>query len=280
MADPGALSLQGAFDAVEEQLNRLLDQTLTPRGPDMLFDLVQALGLQPGAIALDAGCGAGRHATELAQRFGLNVIGVDPVLRQATATQGELAGQTPAKSDAGGEVFFCRGAIEALPLKDRSVDLVWCRDVLEQVADLEASYAELRRVLKPGAHAVVFQTFATDLLQPAEAAWLLPTMGCIASSMDPARTEAAIRAAGLLIERREVLGSEWGQYAQEQTGRGAEKLLHAARLIQDPDRYIRVFGRQNYEIALGDCLWHVYRLIGKLSDRVYLLTAPPLWPDA
>ena len=34
------------------------------------------------------------------------------------------------------------------------------------------------------------------------------------------------------------------------------------------------FGKDNYDIALGDGLWHVYRLIGKLSDRVYVLAAP------
>lgn len=34
------------------------------------------------------------------------------------------------------------------------------------------------------------------------------------------------------------------------------------------------FGKQNYDIKLGDCLWHIYRMIGKLSSRVYLLSAP------
>jgi hypothetical protein len=27
-----------------------------------------------------------------------------------------------------------------------------------------------------------------------------------------------------------------------------------------------------YDIMLGDCLWHVNRMIGKLSPRVYLLS--------
>jgi hypothetical protein len=35
----------------------------------------------------------------------------------------------------------------------------------------------------------------------------------------------------------------------------------------------QVWPRQ-HDIALGDCLWHVYRLIGKLSDRIYLLSKP------
>jgi hypothetical protein len=32
--------------------------------------------------------------------------------------------------------------------------------------------------------------------------------------------------------------------------------------------------RACYDIKLGDCLWHIYRMIGKLSSRIYLLSAP------
>jgi hypothetical protein len=70
-----------------------------------------------------------------------------------------------------------------------------------------------------------------------------------------------------------VIGTEWGEYSQETTGSAGRKLLHAARLLRDPGRYIRKYGQANYDIALADCLWHVYRLIGKLSYRVYLLSA-------
>jgi hypothetical protein len=47
-----------------------------------------------------------------------------------------------------------------------------------------------------------------------------------------------------------------------------------SRLIRDPERYIARFGRENYDIKLSDCLWHIYRMIGKLSSRIYLLSAP------
>jgi len=119
----------------------------------------------------------------------------------------------------------------------------------------------------------VYQMFTTDRLEPREAAWLLPTMGCVPANMRPEYTEAAIRAAGLQIDSCVVLGTEWGEYGQERTGKGGRKLLHFARLLRDPDRYVQQYGPENYDIALGDCLWHIYRLIGKLSDRVYLLSA-------
>jgi hypothetical protein len=50
-------------------------------------------------------------------------------------------------------------------------------------------------------------------------------------------------------------------------------LLHAARLLRAPERYIAQFGQVAYDIKLGDCLWHIYRMIGKLSPRIYLLSA-------
>jgi len=90
--------------------------------------------------------------------------------------------------------------------------------------------------------------------------------------MRPEVAEAAIEAAGLRIVQRIVLDSEWGEYAQESSGAGGRQLLHAARLLRDPSQYIRRFGQANYDIALADCLWHIYRMIGKLSARVYLLS--------
>jgi hypothetical protein len=145
--------------------------------------------------------------------------------------------------------------------------------VLSLVGDLDSAYREFHRVLKPGGRALIYQTFATSLLEPDEAAFLLPVMGCSATAMSPENTEAAIAAAGLRIDRCVILGTEWGEYAQEHALQPGRHLLHAARLIRDPNQYIARFGQQNYDIKLGDCLWHIYRMIGKLSSRIYLLTA-------
>lgn len=276
MVDRSFLSLRqhDLYGRIEEQFNEALDQGLSPRGSEMLYDLVAELGLEPGAVALDVGCGEGRHAIELARRFRMSVLGIDPLARHIDIATREFAQEAAADLGLADAVRFEPGSAEGLPVADASVDLVWCRDVLCMVEDLEAAYAEFSRVLKPGGRALVYQMFVTDRLEPREAAWLLPTMGCVPANMRPEYPEAAIRAAGLRIDKCRVLGTEWGEYGQEQTGRGGRKLLHAARLLRDPDRYIKQYGQENYDIALGDCLWHVYRLIGKLSDCVYVLSAP------
>ena len=265
-----SLRLHDAFGRIEDEFNAILDESLAPRGPEMLYGIVAGFGLLPGGNAIDIGCGEGRHTVELARRFGLHVLGVDPLDRHlAIAAEAEAV-----NAGTDGKARFESGTAEHLPAGDASFDLVWCRDVFSLAADLEVAYGEIRRVLKPGGYALIYQMFATELLEPREAAWLLPTMGCLAANMDPAVAEAAIRGAGLGIEACHVFGPEWGEYAQEQTGRGATKLIRAARLVRDPERYVARFERANYEIALGDNLWHVYRLIGKLSDRVYVLRAP------
>jgi SAM-dependent methyltransferase len=269
-----SLATHDAFGAIEEELNGLLDESLRPRGPGMLYDLVAGLNLSRDSVALDLGCGEGRHTRELSTRFGIRVVGLDPLHRQlAIAADGvEVAG-------AQATIELGLGVVECLPIATGSVDLVWCRDVLSLVEDLDAAYCEIARVLKDDGRALVYQMFVTDRLGPAEAEWLLPVMGCFAASMRVDRSEAAIRSAGLTIERCEVLGTEWGEHAEESTGKGARMLIHAARLLRDPERYIRRYGNENYDIALGDSLWHVYRLIGKLSGRVYLLRKDDAKPN-
>jgi hypothetical protein len=94
-----------------------------------------------------------------------------------------------------------------------------------------------------------------------------------AASADVSSVEAAIKDAGFATEQLIEFGGEWGEFAEENAGLGTRRLLHAARLLRDPARYIERFGRANYDIMLGDCLWHVYRMIGKLAGRAYVLRA-------
>ena len=275
MADEAFLSRSyDAFAEVEEEYKELLDQSLSPRGPSMLYEVAAQLWLEPGADALDVGCGEGRHTLELAQRFGWKIRGLDPVQRHIDIARNDLADRAQAHPELEDAVSFDLGRTEALPVPDASMSLIWCRDVLVHVNALPTAFAEFRRALVPGGRALIYQMFCTDRIEPREAAWLLPTMGCVEQNMRPDYAEAAMRTAGLQIDECHVLGTEWGQYGEEHSGKGSRNLLHAARLLSDPDRYIQRFGDDNYQIALGDCLWHIYRLIGKLSDRVYVLSRP------
>jgi SAM-dependent methyltransferase len=114
--------------------DRLLARVLGDRGP---FD-----------VGLDVGCGTGRSAVALAAHCA-RVYGVDPspaMLEQATAHD---------------RVTYREGAAEALPLPDRSVDVVTLAGVLPYVVRAATARA-LRRVCRPGALVVPYD-FAVHL---------------------------------------------------------------------------------------------------------------------
>jgi len=256
------------FERVEADFRQVLDGSLHPRGPAALFDVLGALDAPPAGVAVDVGCGEGGDAVELARRFGLRVHGVDPVphhLERATAAAA-AAGLSAA-------VAFRVGTAEALPLPDGSVDLVWCKEVL-MFADLDRAAAEFARVLRPHGAGCVYQVLTGPRMSDAEARqfWEVDLGYGPARSLRPADVEAALAAAGLALRRRIDFASEWGEAAQEQTGAGGRRLLHAARLLRRPQRYIDAFGATAYRIMLGDCLWHVYRMIGKLNGVAFLFT--------
>ncbi len=261
-----------AYPRIEEAFRAALDESLQPRGPDLLYELVRDFELPPGSLAVDVGCGEGRHAFELAERLRFSVIGLDPVSRHVELARAELARRAAVDPDLEQRVRFTLGSAEALPVESETAALIWCRDVLVHVADLDTAYAEFRRVLRPSGRVLVYQMFATDRLEPREADWLWRTAGVVPASAEHIRTEAAISAAGLGIDELVVLGGEWGEWAEERSGNTGRRLLHASRLLRDPERYIARFGTTAYEIMLGDCLWHVYAMIGKLERRVYALS--------
>jgi SAM-dependent methyltransferase len=239
----------------------------------MLYDFVRDLRLPQGAAVIDLGYGEGKHTLELASRFGFRVLGVDPVERHIELANKALAETTTRQPELHELARFALGTAETIPAEDASVDLVWRRDVLIHVAALDQAYASCRRVLRGDGHMLVYQLFGTDRLEPREAAWLWDTMGVAPESARPERTEVAITQAGFRVEQFHDLGPEWGEWVEERAGHGTRHLLRAARLLRAPQRYIAQFGQAAYDVMLGDCLWHIYRMIGKLSPRIYLLSA-------
>jgi SAM-dependent methyltransferase len=106
-----------------------------------------ALGrIDPGAVVLDLGCGAGTDLLIAAQMAGPEgrAIGVDmtpSMLARARASARQMGL---------GNVELHEALIESLPLPDESVDVVISNGVIDLVPDKEAVFAEIDRVLRPG----------------------------------------------------------------------------------------------------------------------------------
>jgi len=107
---------------------------------------LRALGDLRGRLVLDAGCGGGLVARELAAA-GATVVGMD-------RSGGSLR---VARRAVGASFRPVQGRLERLPFADGAFQVVVAADVLEHVPDLPAATAELARVLAPGG-SLVFDT--------------------------------------------------------------------------------------------------------------------------
>jgi SAM-dependent methyltransferase len=261
---PHLARMQFVYGDGDDELRALLNESLAPRSPDFLLDLALPL-LTPDSKLLDIGCRDARHLIPLVSRSGCTGIGIDPVERNIDRARAAIAA---ANLDRRIEVRC--GVMEQIEEADDSVDVVWCRDVLEVIPDLHAGLAEVARVLKLGGAAVIYSVFATPRLEPREAA-ALQALGNVPENLDRARVEGAFEHAGFHIERLEEIGSEFREYDEERTRPVSESLLRLARLRRRRDEVVGRFGRDKYELWEASLQWLAYLLLGKFEPVAYVL---------
>jgi SAM-dependent methyltransferase len=243
-----------------------LDGSLQPEGPDSLHSMAAEF-LQPGGVILDAGCRDAEHLIRLVQDHALTGVGVDPV--EIHIQRGRSAVEA---AGLGERIRLHRGVMHELPYHDDNFDLVWCRDVLEQVDDLDGAFQELLRVMKPTATLLAYTTFATDLLDGHDAEMMRRHMGNIERNLDMDHMEQAFGRAGLNVERKVVVGTEWREYAEERTQPASLALLRLARLRRQRATIVDAHGQDVYDHIEANLHWEVFQFLGKLVPVVYVLT--------
>jgi ubiquinone/menaquinone biosynthesis C-methylase UbiE len=169
------------FDAIAPRYDLLRSQLFE----EALDVLVRAADLE-GRTVLDLGCGTGRYAAALAERFGCTAIGVDPSPAMLAVARARDA-----------DVIWLDGRAEAIPLPDGAVQRALMQTVVHLVEDRVAMSRELRRVVEPGG------VVAVHTVDPAGArrfwmADLLPSWAAIdeARCPEPAALVAELEAAG------------------------------------------------------------------------------------
>jgi sarcosine/dimethylglycine N-methyltransferase len=259
--------LYGDISLSAEEVEARLRHSLNPRGADMLYDKIGALGLSQAHYLLDTGCRDAAHTCELARRYACRALGIDPIAHNLDKARKLIAGSGQA-----GRVSAVEGRIEAIPAGDHEFDFIWCRDMLNHVPDLRAGLAECTRVLKPAGKMLVYQTFVTDLLELREAASLYPPLAVVEANMSTDHFETACRDTGLRIVERDMIASEWREHWEETgEGRTSRQLLWIARLRRDRARLIAELGPTVYGVELANCYWGVYQMLGKLCPMLYVL---------
>src|SRR5271155_3464553 len=107
-----------------------------------------AASLAPGAAVLEVAPGPGYFAIELARAGNFRVTGLD-----ISATFIDLARRSAAA--AGVETDFRRGDAAQMPFESNTFDAIFCRAAFKNFSEPVAALKEIRRVLKPGATALI-----------------------------------------------------------------------------------------------------------------------------
>lgn len=135
----------------EEMLNRLNLVKLNP------------------AVILDAGCGTGLASHALQKRYPQSqVLSLDfayPMLQKTRSTRRQVGLLQHLKNlmRVNREHLLCAD-IEALPLADNSLGLVWSNLAVQWCNDLDKALAEFHRVMQPES-LLMFSTFGPDTLR-------------------------------------------------------------------------------------------------------------------
>lgn len=255
--------MYGDWDIEWEDAVAMTDHSLNPRPRTSMYDTFSTLGVGEGGYVLDIGGRDAAQALDLAERFGCQVLSVDPV--QANIDFGT---EDIANHEYGHLVENKLGTINDIP----ALDAIFSRDMMGHVEDLEGALTECRRVLKPGGAMVIHDVFATPLLEPKESARLSADLAQAPGRLDGEFFQQNVEEAGFTIEVIDRVASEWLENLLEGED-GEKRLLRAARLNRDRDRFVEAMSVLSYRVVRGNNLWTIYRMIGKLEDRVYVIRA-------
>ena len=182
------------------------------RGKQATVDLARLAEIQPEHHVLDLGCGIGGPARTLAAEFGCRVTGIDISDEFCTAAQSlnELVGLSD-------KISIRTADALALPFEDESFDIVWTQHASMNIADKQALFIEMHRVLRPGGKLALHDVLAGPL-QPVHfpVPWAPdPSVSFLA---DPEEARTLILATGfeeLTWQDQTQLTEDWWQNVRE-----------------------------------------------------------------
>ncbi len=157
-----------SFDAAAEHYDDVA--VLQREIGERILERLELVRLEPGSI-LDVGAGTGVCSQALGRRYKKShIISLDLapcMLQYARQRNGWLHKQLNKWTTKNS--YICADA-EQLPIADHSVELIFSNATLQWCDDLEHTFAEFRRVLKPGG-LLMFSTFGPDTLKELRQSW-------------------------------------------------------------------------------------------------------------
>lgn len=239
------------------------------------------VGMQPGWIILDAGCGGGGFLPLMSELVGVEgrVTAMDLAPENVAHVEALIA-----EGKVTGNVETRVGSLLAMPFEDHTFDCVWSANVVQYLTEdeFERAIAEMKRVLKPGG-TLALKDFDVSVVQ-----FIPMDPGIVDRHFDLYRAEyaksgklsaacgpylaARLRRAGLLgiqrkswlVERWAPVGDatrsfassalkRWSEMAAEY-GATAADLQSWREAAADPDRFIDnpdFCFREGFVLAVG-----------------------------
>nr|QGA72588.1 MusH [Desmonostoc sp. PCC 7906] len=123
------------------------------------LNLGKQAGIKPGNYILDAGCGAGIPALQIAQEFpGIRVEGITP-----SEIQAQDARQRVQASGLGDRIQIRVGDFHYLPFPNGVFDVAFFNESIKYSKNLPQALAEVYRVLRPGGHLYITDLVSQEL---------------------------------------------------------------------------------------------------------------------
>ena len=170
------------------------DTTMVDAARRLTRKVADALGLRAGEHLLDAGCGPGAPALQIAEETGARVTGISVSAFEVTE-----AGKRAAAHGLGDRVRFEYGDWMALSYPDGTFDAVMAVETLQCAPDLGVALDEFHRVLRPGGRITVADYSSEDRMTDDEAEEFSATFG-INKPPRLAGWIAALSGAGFVVE--------------------------------------------------------------------------------
>ncbi|HET7537141.1 MAG TPA: class I SAM-dependent methyltransferase [Candidatus Didemnitutus sp.] len=135
------------FDKGAKHYDGIVDWGFLRSGAGYRRWVQQRHGLKKGDHVLDVACGTGLVAVEAAKILGTaeNITCLDPSEGMLSLARAKLAAR------------FVQGRAESMPFPDNSFDFLTMGYALRHVTDLEVTFREYARVLKPGGKLLILE---------------------------------------------------------------------------------------------------------------------------
>jgi len=163
------------------------------------YEIPQILHLAPESQVFEIGCGSGRYALHLSEKYACRIVGVDSNVSAIRAAN-QLA-----TARALSQVRFDHGdASKRLQLADASFDAVFANDVLCHIPERFQLLKEVFRILKPGGMLLFSDALVIGGLISQQEIAIRSSIGYYLFS-PPGKNEALMRRSGFrLIKRRDT----------------------------------------------------------------------------